>query len=396
MAQSSLPISSFSTRSSTAAAPSRPAAFLCALACGALLSACGGDPDSKPPDDGTDGITYTVGGTLSGLAAGQTLTLVNGSDTLTLDTTGSFVFATPLASRASYLVQVSGAQPAWQSCSVSNGQGRIAGAPVSNVAVTCVSTDNAPTGRLNDTGINACAENITAPVTWINDAVCSTINWVGNLWGEQQDAYVGRDAQARAGTLVKVGSGMAGFDFTRISASGQELARQDGTWSDSGSEEAGTLWDCVRDNVTGLVWENKRNDPTHLRHARHVYTWYNPDSTTNGGNAGSETGTNCPGVADETKCNTQSYVSAVNAAGLCGRQDWRLPTQEELLTLVHHGLSNPSIDTAHFPHTTGDYWSSSSVAYESVSAWHVFFSEGYVLHNPKNFAYRVRLVRSGQ
>ena len=36
----------------------------------------------------------------------------------------------------------------------------------------------------------------------------------------QQDCSHGRDAQARVGTLEKVGGGVAGFDFTRLSADG--------------------------------------------------------------------------------------------------------------------------------------------------------------------------------
>jgi hypothetical protein len=220
---------------------------------------------------------------------------------------------------------------------------------------------------------------------------------VGNLWGEQQDAFFGRDAQAKAGTLIKVGAGMAGFDFTKIGTSGKVLTKQGETWSDSGSEVAGTQWDCVRDNVTGFVWEVKRNDPNHLRHIGHRYAWYNPDSTTNGGSAGTEASSSCKGVADETKCNTQSYVAAVNAVGLCGKTDWSLPTEDELRNLAHTGRTNPAIDTDYFPNTAADWtWSSSPDANFSNGAWLVYFNDGYDGNDLKLRAYRVRLVRSGQ
>jgi hypothetical protein len=153
----------------------------------------------------------------------------------------------------------------------------------------------------------------------------------------------------------------------------------------------------VRDNVTGLVWEVKRNDPNHLRHIGHPYTWYNPDSTTNAGSAGTEASSLCKGVADETKCNTQSYVAAVNAAGLCGKTDWRLPTVDELRNLAHTGRTNPAIDTDYFPNTAAERtWSSSPDANNNIYAWFVHFYDGQDGSALKSSAYRVRLVRAGQ
>ena len=361
-----------------------------------LLGACGGGGGGA---GGGGSVTYTLGGTLSGLADGQMLVLSNGNETLTRSTNGTFSFATALASGSSYEVRVSGQQPAWQTCSVSNGTGS-ANANVSNVAVTCISADSAATGLLNDTGIDWCSENITTPSTWVNNAVCSAVNWAANLWGLQQDAFFGRDAQAKEGALPKVGAGMAGFDFTKIGASGKVLTKQGEAWSDTGTEAASTQWDCVRDNVTGLVWEVKRNDPTHLRHFGHGYVWYNPDSLNNGGDPGflnsNTLSPTCTGVADLNQCNTHSYVTAVNAAGLCGKQDWRLPTLDELRGLAHMGHSlSPSIDINYFPNTSADYtWSALPMASSSDMAWSVrFFDGGYFLL-VKSEPYPVRLVRS--
>jgi hypothetical protein len=256
---------------------------------------------------------------------------------------------------------------------------------------------------LNDTGIDWCSENITTPGTWVNNAVCSVVNWVGNLWGQQQDAYSGRDAQAKAGTLTKVGGGLAGFDFTKLGSDGRSLATQSAAWSDTGTEAAGTRWDCVRDNTTGLVWEVKRNDATHLRHMGHSYTWYSTDAANSGGAAGTETGGSCTGVANTAKCNTQSFATAVNAlpAGqaLCGFRDWRMPAVDELAGLAHLGRSNPAIDGNYFPNTSSSgYWSASPLAGYPGFAWLVYFSDGYGYYGYgfKSLALQVRLVRSGQ
>jgi len=87
-------------------------------------------------------VTYTIGGNLSGLSAGNSVVLLNnGGDALTRNANGSFTFATPLANGAAYAVTV-GTQPVGQTCSVSNGTGTVAAANVTNVAVNCV---NVPT-----------------------------------------------------------------------------------------------------------------------------------------------------------------------------------------------------------------------------------------------------------
>jgi hypothetical protein len=77
-----------------------------------------------------------IGGTLSGLGSGKSVTLKNnGGDNLVVDANGSFVFATPILAGNSYAVSV-GAQPAGQTCTVTNGTGT-AVTDVSNVGVEC-------------------------------------------------------------------------------------------------------------------------------------------------------------------------------------------------------------------------------------------------------------------
>ena len=82
---------------------------------------------------------YTVGGTLTGLPTGYTVTLQdNGSDSLTLSTNGTFTFAAALPNGHTYSVTVSGTSGAAPTtCTLTNSSGTISGANVTNVAVLC-------------------------------------------------------------------------------------------------------------------------------------------------------------------------------------------------------------------------------------------------------------------
>ena len=88
---------------------------------------------------GAGGTTYTVGGSVSGLTGSGLALSLNGSENLPLVADGVFTFATPLNNGASYAVTIA-SQPAGQTCAVANGSGTIAGANVTNVAVTCTTT----------------------------------------------------------------------------------------------------------------------------------------------------------------------------------------------------------------------------------------------------------------
>lgn len=80
---------------------------------------------------------YTVGGTVSGLASGETIVLRNNSgDDLTLTSDGTFTFSAPLPDLSTYRVTVR-IQPADQLCSIANGVGRVYGANVTNIEVYC-------------------------------------------------------------------------------------------------------------------------------------------------------------------------------------------------------------------------------------------------------------------
>ncbi|MFP8777863.1 DUF1566 domain-containing protein [Hydrogenophaga sp. RWCD_12] len=112
---------------------------------------------------------------------------------------------------------------------------------------------------------------------------------------------------------------------------------------------------CVRDNVTGLVWEGKTDDGG-LRDKDNLYT--------NQGNG-------LPG-------DTSGYLAAVNAANLCGHHDWRLPTVNELRGILKHDINDSSIsvivDSTWFPNTQAErYWTGDADSNDSRYAWSVNF-----------------------
>jgi streptogramin lyase len=88
-------------------------------------------------------VTYTVGGTLTGLASGQSITLLdNNVASLTASTNGSFTFSTLVAAGGSYSVTVA-TQPGGQTCSVVNGSGGPLAANVTGVIVNCATNSTA-------------------------------------------------------------------------------------------------------------------------------------------------------------------------------------------------------------------------------------------------------------
>ena len=86
-----------------------------------------------------------------------------------------------------------------------------------------------------------------------------------------------------------------------------------------------------------------------------------------------------------------------NGAENLGYSDWRLPNRNELASLVESQCYLPSINATLFPNTVSSvYWSASPYAFNSNYAWFVYFYNGYVYYNFKDYAVYVRLVRGGE
>ena len=177
------------------------------------------------------------------------------------------------------------------------------------------------------------------------------------------------------------------FEFVKLDDAGEPLENQ-------GAIYTITSWSCVRDDVTGLMWEIKTTDGG-LHDQGHTYTWYDPDPETNGGAPGTEDGGECGGGV---ACDTHAYVAAVNERGLCGHADWRLPTRAELRTIVDYRAEFPAIDTDYFANTIArSFWTAEANETYPNFAWHTDFKFGlasyyYKKSGPKS----VRLVRGGK
>ena len=81
-----------------------------------------------------------------------------------------------------------------------------------------------------------------------------------------------------------------------------------------------------------------------------------------------------------------------------GRKGWRLPTIEELATLVDDTQSNPALPSGHpFSNVQSSwYWSSTTTANSTANAWYVYFVNGNVnVINKGNYGF-VWCVRGGQ
>ena len=105
-----------------------------------LVTACGTKPPVETPPVETPPTEkpptkYQVGGTLSGLAGSLTLSL-NGQENLPRTANGPFAFETRVADQASYAVSVT-TPPPEQDCTVEGGTGKVSGADVNSVRVTC-------------------------------------------------------------------------------------------------------------------------------------------------------------------------------------------------------------------------------------------------------------------
>jgi hypothetical protein len=160
--------------------------------------------------------------------------------------------------------------------------------------------------------------------------------------------------------------------------------------------------ECVKDYSTGLVWESKHPVNSSLRYVGRTYTNFD-DTAKLQVSTGISTG-RAPTVSEITAAtNSIGYVTAVNAAALCGFTDWRRPTIGELESIAR--LSSNGTDVTWLPlNAVSSYWSSSpdtnpthiGLLGEST-AWYLIFYENSPalsgLGRGRNNPTHLRLVR---
>ncbi|MGM9486542.1 DUF1566 domain-containing protein [Ideonella sp. YS5] len=207
--------------------------------------------------------------------------------------------------------------------------------------------------RLDDTGLTQCV---------VYDEQRGYI-FTPDCQGTGQDGEFGRDAIASHD-----GNGRAGFSFEKIGADGEVLPH------------SATAWSCVRDKVTGAMWEVKTDD----------------GGPRDGRARFKNRGNGLPGDASY-------YVQSINATGLCGASDWRLPTRVEMESLVDFsvGEGGPMIDGRWFPNSAAAlHWTASSAKVNGGSSayrWAVNFYNGQTIwHGGQYGEFAVRLVREGR
>lgn len=149
--------------------------------------------------------------------------------------------------------------------------------------------------------------------------------------------------------------------YTKLDATGNSLP------------DSATSWAMVKDNFTGLVWENKTADGS-IHDMSKTYTFNDAQNV---------------------------FIVQLNSSKFGGYSDWRMPTRDELRFIVDFSkVGAPAINVGYFPNTkSGNYWSSSLytgdegyVTYGNY-AWTLQFSTGILISSEKSGLRYVRAIR---
>jgi len=187
-------------------------------------------------------------------------------------------------------------------------------------------------------------------------------------------SYVYTPASATELATLKANRGSATDDFygqdgdytvnapsyTKLNSEGKEVSSTSISWS------------MIKDNITGLTWAIKKSkdgsaDAINPHDGDNTYAWGNISN---------------------------DFLAKLNASpGFGGFTDWKLPTIQQLDSLVNAATATASIDATSFPSMGAEYWSSTADAV-SGKAWYINFGKGGMIASDKiTNSYHVIAVR---
>jgi hypothetical protein len=143
-----------------------------------------------------------------------------------------------------------------------------------------------------------------------------------------------------------------------------------------------TSEECIQDPRTSLVWEGKTKTGFRAGHHRYIQTHLGLDNSSD---------------LALSEGHTDHYLARVNRQKLCGFDDWRLPSAEELQGLLNYGVAvpGPLWSSQDFPNTPNEarYWTATPYADSTLLHWYVDFASGVVSIATRQEGLSLRLVR---
>ena len=162
-------------------------------------------------------------------------------------------------------------------------------------------------------------------------------------YSQSKDVFVGADSSVKLKFKLKKG-------LTKLGK--EKLAKKDAyklqRWKQNG--------DVVTDTKLGLVWQDNSSVKSKERNWK----------------------------------SAKKYCKNLN---LDGKSDWRLPSYDELLTIVDYDRYDPVIMPSFKNFASSHYWSSSGASFASRKAWRVYFYGGGTGDIDKSDECYVRCVR---
>ncbi len=211
--------------------------------------------------------------------------------------------------------------------------------------------------RYYNTTFNAAVQTINQDSSWLGAAMAyiwagdGTPGYLSLTSGHQSVRTLTLAPPPPAPTFKLPDTGQTG-DYTPTFGEDSDYTINPPSYTDNSD---GT----VTDNNTGLMWQQEDDDI--------VRSW-------------------------------DAAISYCTSLSLAGHSNWRLPDIKKLSGIVDFSVHDPAIDVTYFPNTNSfPYWSSTTVASSSSSAWRVLFNGGgRVASINKSLSSNVRCVRGGQ